>query len=58
MFIELHQGRGKDPLLINTDNIVEVHTYIDSAMISLITDRKVSVNETYEEVKRLIMEGK
>ena len=58
MFIELHRGRGNEPVFVNVANIIEVHTYVDSAMITLVTDRKLSVNETYEEVKRMIMEGK
>ena len=58
MFIELHRGRNNEPVLINTANVTDVHTYVDSAMLTLVTDRKIDVNESYEEVKRMIMEGK
>lgn len=61
VFIELHDIDASEinPILINVNRIktVETDSYSDNAVIYLDNGSSIPVNETYDEVKRLLLEG-
>ena len=61
MFIELHDidVDETNPILINVNHIktVECDSYSDNATIYLENGSSIPVTETYDEVKRLLLEG-
>lgn len=61
VFIELHDidVDETNPILINVNHIktVECDSYSDNATIYLENGSSIPVTETYDEVKRLLLEG-
>ena len=61
VFIELHDidVDEANPILINVNHIktVECDSYSDNATIYLENGSSIPVTETYDEVKRLLLEG-
>lgn len=58
MFLEFHQIKNNEPVLLNSRHIIFVQQYPKYMEIVALTDECFQVKETYEDFIRMINKGK